>query len=345
MITLALEKGTRKYDILCTSVDEFIRTAQPITSLGLSNTFKDISTATLRNELNSLEAMGYMRQLHTSSGRVPTSEGYKVYVNDILSTNKLNENKVKQVQRNYETQSVNLLNTLTAFAKGLSQMTNCPTVILQKGLQELKIINLQIVPLMRKDALLLVETEAGVIDDSLPLSQDVDRKSCLEASDYLTKQFSGQTIRYMVENINDVCLKAGSQILSFRSIIDNVVKALFKVTKKDISVSREGTNKLYENLTDEEIGQMKDIDQLLDDKQHIVDIIESSGDEEITYRTGDDDLQNNMLMTTPIVINGVNIASLALLAPQRVDYASVAAAMKFISSQVKSLEGGADEKK
>ena len=336
---MAIEKGSRKYDILCTAVDDFIRTAQPITSGSLATTFTDISTATLRNELNSLEAMGYMRQLHTSSGRVPTSDGYKVYVDYILTTNKLDHTKVKRVQKEYETQSVNLLNTLTAFAKGLSQMTNCPTVILQKGLQDLKIVNLQIVPLMRKDALLLVETEAGVIDDSLPLAQDVDRKSCIEASEYLTKQFSGQTIRYMVDNINEVCLKAGTQILGFRTIIDNVVKALFKVTQKEIAVSREGTNKLYENLTEEEIGHMKDINALLDDKDHIVDIIEQSDGEDLTYRTGDEDLQNTMLMTTPIVINGVNIASLALLAPQRIDYASVAAAMKFISSQVKSLEG------
>lgn len=336
---MAIEKGSRKYDILCTAVDDFIRTAQPITSGSLATTFTDISTATLRNELNSLEAMGYMRQLHTSSGRVPTSDGYKVYVDYILTTNKLDHTKVKRVQKEYETQSVNLLNTLTAFAKGLSQMTNCPTVILQKGLQDLKIVNLQIVPLMRKDALLLVETEAGVIDDSLPLAQDVDRKSCIEASEYLTKQFSGQTIRYMVDNINEVCLKAGTQILGFRTIIDNVVKALFKVTQKEIAVSREGTNKLYENLTEEEIGHMKDINALLDDKDHIVDIIEQSDGEELTYRTGDEELQNTMLMTTPIVINGVNIASLALLAPQRIDYASVAAAMKFISSQVKSLEG------
>ena len=336
---MAIEKGSRKYDILCTAVDDFIRTAQPITSGSLATTFTDISTATLRNELNSLEAMGYMRQLHTSSGRVPTSDGYKVYVDYILTTNKLDHTKVKRVQKEYETQSVNLLNTLTAFAKGLSQMTNCPTVILQKGLQDLKIVNLQIVPLMRKDALLLVETEAGVIDDSLPLAQDVDRKSCIEASEYLTKQFSGQTIRYMVDNINEVCLKAGTQILGFRTIIDNVVKALFKVTQKEIAVSREGTNKLYENLTEEEIGHMKDINALLDDKDHIVDIIEQSDGEDLTYRTGDEELQNTMLMTTPIVINGVNIASLALLAPQRIDYASVAAAMKFISSQIKSLEG------
>lgn len=336
---MAIEKGSRKYDILCIAVDDFIRTAQPITSGSLATTFTDISTATLRNELNSLEAMGYMRQLHTSSGRVPTSDGYKVYVDYILTTNKLDHTKVKRVQKEYETQSVNLLNTLTAFAKGLSQMTNCPTVILQKGLQDLKIVNLQIVPLMRKDALLLVETEAGVIDDSLPLAQDVDRKSCIEASEYLTKQFSGQTIRYMVDNINEVCLKAGTQILGFRTIIDNVVKALFKVTQKEIAVSREGTNKLYENLTEEEIGHMKDINALLDDKDHIVDIIEQSDGEDLTYRTGDEELQNTMLMTTPIVINGVNIASLALLAPQRIDYASVAAAMKFISSQIKSLEG------
>lgn len=336
---MGIEKGTRKYDILCTAVDDYIRTAQPITSGGLANTFTQISTATLRNELNSLEAMGYMRQLHTSSGRVPTSEAYKVYVDYILSNNKLDQTKVRRVQKNYELQSVNLLNTLTSFAKGLSQLTNCPTVILQKGLQDLEIVNLQIVPLIKKDALLLVETVAGVIDESIPLSQDVDRNSCMDASDYLTKQFKSKTIRYMVDNINEVCLKAGTQVLGFKTIIDTVVTTLFKVTQKEVAVSREGTTKLYDHLTADEKEQMRDINAMLEDKERIAEIIENSDGDELTYRTGDPDLQNNMMMTTPIVINGVNIASLALLAPQRIDYASVAAAMKFISSQVKNLEG------
>ena len=58
-------KSKRKQDILLYAVDEYIKKPQPITSAGLSVKFSDVSTATLRNELNALEQMGYLQQLHT----------------------------------------------------------------------------------------------------------------------------------------------------------------------------------------------------------------------------------------------------------------------------------------
>ena len=77
-------KSKRKHDLLLYAVDEFIRSPQPITSSGLSKKFSDVSTATLRNELNALEQMGYLSQLHTSGGRVPTNLAYRYYVNNIF---------------------------------------------------------------------------------------------------------------------------------------------------------------------------------------------------------------------------------------------------------------------
>ena len=55
-------KSKRKKDILLYAIDEYIKNPQPITSAGLSVKFNDVSTATLRNELNALEQMGYLQQ-------------------------------------------------------------------------------------------------------------------------------------------------------------------------------------------------------------------------------------------------------------------------------------------
>ena len=157
------------------AVDEFIKTAQPITSGQLNQHFKDISSATIRNELNALESMGYLRQLHTSGGRVPTSLAYKEYVNSLLDGNKLNYNSIKKVISSYEDRSVSLISTLSSLAKRLSKVTNCPTVLVQHGLKNLIIQNIQIIPLIQKDALLLVETNAGIIDDNINLDPNIER--------------------------------------------------------------------------------------------------------------------------------------------------------------------------
>ena len=195
------EKNKRKQQIVLTAVDFYIKNAQPITSAMLNTIFSDISSATIRNELNALESMGYFRQLHTSGGRVPTALAYKEYVNSLLENDNLNYNTIKKVISDYENRSVSLISTLSTLAKRLSKATNCPAVLVQHGLQHLKIVNIQIIPLIQKDALLLVETEAGIIDDNIALDSNIDRTSCMEASDYLTKHFKGQTIGWGVFSI------------------------------------------------------------------------------------------------------------------------------------------------
>ena len=103
------EKNKRKREIVLTAVDEYIRTAKPLTSGGLNVHFQDISSATIRNELNALESMGYFKQLHTSGGRVPTALAYKEYVNSLLEKDKLDYQSIEKVYRDLSDPTQNFL--------------------------------------------------------------------------------------------------------------------------------------------------------------------------------------------------------------------------------------------
>ena len=337
------EKNKRKHDIVLTAVDDFIKTAQPITSGGLNAHFKDISSATLRNELNALESMGYFRQLHTSGGRVPTSLAYKEYVNSLLDSDKLDYNSIKNVLSNYEDRSVSLISTLSTLAKRLSRATNCPTVLVQHGLQNLTIENIQIIPLIQKDALLLVETNAGIIDDNIALDPNIDKSSCQEASDYLIEHFKGQTIKFMIDNINDVCLKAGSQIIQFKNLIDSVADAMVNVIRTKSDISNANPTNLLVGINKNEIDDAKSVFEFLSDEDSVIDAVKSDTND-LNFTIGEDKeqskLKGGMMMSAPIVINGVPIASLALVGPKRIDYANVAAALKFIVNQIDNEKGG-----
>lgn len=329
------DKNKRKQQIVLVAVDEYIKNAQPITSGALNLHFKDISSATIRNELNTLESMGYFKQLHTSGGRVPTTLAYKEYVNYLLENKDLNYDSIQEVLSSYENKSVSLISTLTTLAKRLSKATNCPTVLVQHGLQHLKIVNLQIIPLIQKDALLLVETEAGIIDDNISVDPNIDRSACSEASDYLTKHFKGQTIEYLVNNINKVCLSAGSQILQFKELIDSVADALMAVIKTKCDVANENPTKLLDGMSKSEYDDTKNVFEFLEDSNNVIDVVKENSNE-LNFTIGEDSgkLKGGMLMSAPIVINGVPIASLALVGPKRIDYANVAAALKFIVNQI-----------
>lgn len=332
-------KSKRKRDILLYAVDEYIRKPQPITSAGLSVKFSDISTATLRNELNALEQMGYLQQLHTSGGRVPTSLAYRCYVNDILSSNKIDVDSLQQVKDNYEVKSVNLISMLSSLAKRLSRVTNCPTVLVQHGIENLTILDIKIIPLIQKDALLLVETVAGVIDDNITLSPDINRDACNDASIYLTEHFKGKTIKFMVDNIAEVCLTAGAQMFEFRTLIASVTEALQNVVKTKLDISSANTSRMLDNITSSEYDEAKDVLSFLEDGDEVINTVTDS--EEFNFVIGDesdnDKLRGGMVMSAPIVIDGVSIASLAVVGPKRVDYRSLATALKFIVNQAENL--------
>jgi len=338
------DKNKRKIQILLFAVDEYIRSAQPITSGMLNLHFTDISSATIRNELNALESMGYLKQLHTSGGRVPTALAYKEYVNSLLERDNLDYKSIERVVNEYEDKSVSLISTLSTLAKRLSKATNCPTVLVQHGLKHLIIQNIQIVPLIQKDALLLVETNAGIIDDNISLDPNIDRPACIEASEYLTRHFKGQTIGYLVDNINNVSLQAGTQILQFRALLNSVANSLIEVIKTRCDVSNENPTKLLSGINPGEFDEAKSVFEFLEDKENIMNVVKTDAND-LDFTIGNDEskLKSGMMMSAPIVINGVSIASLALVGPKRIDYANVAAALKFLVSQIDNLKGDKNE--
>ena len=80
-----MELSERKKAILKSVIDSYIRTGDPVGSKSLTESKQfSLSSATIRSEMNDLEAMGYLEQPHTSAGRVPTAQGYRTYVDSLM---------------------------------------------------------------------------------------------------------------------------------------------------------------------------------------------------------------------------------------------------------------------
>ena len=85
-----MELSQRKKQVLQTVVDLYIRTAEPVGSKAIvASAGLKVSSATIRNEMAELENLGYLEQPHTSAGRIPTPQGYRIYVNELMQRQKL----------------------------------------------------------------------------------------------------------------------------------------------------------------------------------------------------------------------------------------------------------------
>jgi len=133
-----MELSGRKRRILISAIEDYIKDCAPITSGNLKET-KDMgcSSATLRAELNALEAMGYLRQLHTSGGRVPTAQGYRFYAENMLKEIKATDHELESVRKLIENRTQSLGDIVSGIAKIVSHATNYPTVVVMNGIENL----------------------------------------------------------------------------------------------------------------------------------------------------------------------------------------------------------------
>ena len=89
----------RKKRILQAIVDEYVDTAEPVSSGAISQKYGiDFSSATIRNEMAELEKEGYLDKVHTSSGRVPSAKGYRLYVDELLKEQNLSLEETKYIK-------------------------------------------------------------------------------------------------------------------------------------------------------------------------------------------------------------------------------------------------------
>lgn len=122
----------RKRQILQAVVDEYINTAEPVSSATLVKKYGlDYSSATVRNELAELESIGYLDKPHTSAGRIPSEKGYRFYVDELLNDQDISIEEIKYIQSKLSTK-VNEIEDLTKITTStLSEITHYTTVAIR----------------------------------------------------------------------------------------------------------------------------------------------------------------------------------------------------------------------
>ena len=121
----------RKKKILAAVVDAYIETAEPVGSMAIAQSAGlGCSSATIRNELAELVAMGYLEQPHTSAGRVPTAMGYRLYVNELMEKQKFSLEESEELNRRLNQKLQELDDTIGDVSRLASQFTNYPAMAL-----------------------------------------------------------------------------------------------------------------------------------------------------------------------------------------------------------------------
>lgn len=336
-----MELSKRKKEILFAVVEDYIKDASPITSGGVKSKHQNnVSSATLRNELNALEAMGFLRQLHTSGGRVPTTEGYRFYVDSLLANIKVDENKIETVKQVLEERTKSVTEIVSELAKIISEATNYPSVVIMNGYDNLILEEIKIVPLIADNALILMKTTHGIVNNTLAVK--ASQKACDDASRSLTKRFAGKTIKEMIDSFEDFENSIKTELSEYSNLVENLLMSIKSIlNKKSMAVRSAGAIKLLESGKQD----AKQVFGLLENETELEKIFEEKNNEvSIDVRDGEQGETGYSVIKAPILINGKNVGSIGVLGPQRMDYSLIASAIKFVANELENLDKLEDKK-
>ena len=186
---------SRDLEILRDVVRSFILTGAPVSSRTVSkHPGLALSAATIRNTMADLEEAGYLSQPHTSAGRVPTEVGYHTYI-ESLPAPQISRDDKRRIDEQFPS-GADSEELIGRAGQLLSSLTQQIGIVLMPAVGETILRTLTLVPLSGTKVLCVIVSSAGFVDHKMiELDEPIGREVLVEASNYMTDQFAGKTLR------------------------------------------------------------------------------------------------------------------------------------------------------
>jgi len=200
------EMNDRKDKLLKEIVESYIKDARPVGSKALVNKLK-VSSATIRNEMSELEELGYLEKTHTSSGRVPSSAGYKYYVDNIMKPKELNGEDILKLQTIFSNNELAVSDAIKECMSIISDITNYTSIVLGKDSDFNTLKQLNIIPIDERKVVALVVVSNGHVENKqVIIPEGVDVGEVVKASEIINKYLIGTPINST--KVSTICFKA-----------------------------------------------------------------------------------------------------------------------------------------
>ena len=162
------ELSERKKRILAAVVEQYIKTGEPVGSKELlALTGMSVSSATVRNEMSELAAMGYLEQPHTSAGRIPSQTGYRYYVDNLMKPREIDELNRRMIEAGISSAAGDPERLISQAGEVLADLTKCACVSTAPGGDSMIIRKIELVPVGAHSAMLVLLTSNGILKSRL----------------------------------------------------------------------------------------------------------------------------------------------------------------------------------
>lgn len=329
---------SRKERILKLIIEEFIRTAEPIGSQTLISKFNlDYSSATIRNEMAELETLGYLEKTHTSSGRVPSSKGYRYYV-DYLRDKEIDEKTKYQIQTLFTDKNVDINEVIYHGCEIISQMTQLTSIVLGPDSEVERLKKIQLVPLSENSVVAIFITDRGHIEHkTFNIPEEVGLSELETSVNILNDRIVGTPLNQVIEKVSSIRPILAEKVRNSEILFKLFLEAFLKFTGERINVF--GRSHILEKPEfTSNIERLRKLVNLLE-KDFMWGTIKS--DEDITIRIGEENLVSELddlsVITANLKISEDHRSTIALIGPTRMDYHRAVSAIEFLQKELEKF--------
>lgn len=336
-----MELSDRKKKILQYVVDDYIETAVPVSSKSLTEKhMNNVSSATIRNELSALEELGYLTQLHTSSGRVPSAEAYKLYVSDLMVKDKLTAKELDYIKKIFLDKADNLEEVIRNTTKVISELTSYTSVGMPNKDGKEKIESVKFFRFRKDSALVIIVTELRLLKDNyITVSENMTDEQLSDAEKVLCNMFKGRTF----EDICNMKPEVEDNFLGYKNIFVNVIEALktyVETSGEDVVIA--GEDKIFEHPDYADVGKIKGFLSVVTSKDKVMNLLVGEDRHiKINVKIGSDGYdeipKECSLVTATYSANGTPLGTYGVIGPVRMDYQKVVAVLENVGRILESI--------
>lgn len=321
------ELDERAQILLKTLIEHYISSGQPIGSNALLQySGLGLSSATIRNVMSDLEQLGFVASPHTSAGRIPTQQGYRFFVDSLLSVQPLEPKQIKQLENTLKSSDQKEL--ISTAADMLSNLTQFAGMVLIPKRKTLIFKHLEFMPLSEKRILVIIVTTDGNVQNRVVLSDTPYTASELaQASNYFNTHYAGQTFEEAKQKLHSELKIMQNDISQLMSAALNASNEANAKDKDDVIIAGErnllNVDELATNVTTlrklfDVFERRTSLMQLLDNSQKAEGVQIFIGGE-----SGYSPLDECSMVTSPYKVDGQVVGTLGVIGPTRMAYERV----------------------
>ena len=324
----------RKKRILEAVIEEYNATAEPVGSSKIASEYNlGFSPATIRNDMAALEELGYLDKPHTSAGRVPSSKGYRLYVDMIMKEKTLTAKEKEIIDNTLKDDIIKFDLLMKEASNILSRLTNYASITAGPKIEDCSVEEIKLVKIGQDRLMIVILADNGIIKESVVRYNGAIPEENIEAFDD-----AGNAIKFkdVYENINTHIENELYNISN--TVIPLVMELNNLLTEKDSEIHLEGASNMLELPELKKEKTLKNFLNIIETQDAIKELIRTGYNGNINVYIGQEtafeDLKDFTIITYKQAINEKEIGTIGIIGPKRMDYKKVIPVIKYIGDSI-----------